>query len=152
MRREYVTLREAGGGPWSEQVLIADGLPGGLIRVFGEEIVPSSAYLSQTIVQGLDPAVEDNYSPGWEFTTARWGDVTAPYQDPSPALLSQPDFFDISSVIDKWSNVDSRAPITARADLDPGLTNQSLNFFDIAVVIDSWGGLAYPFSITTNCP
>jgi hypothetical protein len=66
--------------------------------------------------------------------------------------LSQPDFFDVSAVIDKWQNTDPAAPITARADLDPQLPNQSLNFFDISAVIDAWQSKAYPYGIETSCP
>jgi hypothetical protein len=137
---------------WSAAALIADGLPGGEVQVFGEEILPSSVYVVQTIAQGLDPGVEGNYSSGWPFETARWGDVVPPYQEPSPAVVTQPDFFDVSSVIDKWIGADISAPVIARADLEPGATNQSMNFFDISAAIDAWQQLAYPFPITTDCP
>jgi hypothetical protein len=139
---------------WSEAALLADDLPSGLVHVFGEEIVPSSSYVVQVVHEtcGENLDCEYVYSDPLTITTVRWGDVVEPFQDPSPAVLSQPDFFDVSTVIDKWQNIDIFAPITARADLDPQVPNQALNFFDISAVIDAWSSLAYPYAITTSCP
>jgi hypothetical protein len=125
-----------------------------VLQVFGEEIVPSSTYHVQAILDvcASSTGQDVNYSEPLAITTARWGDVALPFQEPSPATLSQPDFFDVSAVIDKWIGLDPAAPIVARADLHPGIPNQSLNYFDISTVIDAWKLAAYPFSISTTCP
>ena len=137
---------------WSEAALIADGMPSGLLHVYSEEIVPSSEYDAQVIDQACDTSDPACYSTALTITTARWGDVTSPYQVTSPPL-SQPDFFDVSAVIDKWQNTNAAAPITARADLDPQIPNRGLNFFDVSVVIDAWKSLAYPYHpLVRTCP
>jgi len=68
-------------------------------------------------------------------------------------FLSQPNFFDVSEVITKWNNTIVTAAITARADLDPAVTNQTLNMFDVSGVIDAVGSKAYPYPMPWDeCP
>jgi hypothetical protein len=149
-----VCLEGAEWRDWSPAGLEADGLPGGVIHVFGEEILPSSSYRIQFVHEACGGSLqyEEIFSEELMISTDRWGDVAEPYQLPAPEVLYQPDFFDVSAVIDRWQNLDPAAPLTVRADLDPAGANQLVNFFDTSAVLDAWNGLAYPYPITTSCP
>ncbi|MBI2597926.1 MAG: hypothetical protein HYW50_01890 [Candidatus Diapherotrites archaeon] len=114
----------------------------GLLHVFGEEIVPSSAYEVQAIEQACNPGVAECYSENLTVETAKWGDVVVPF-----GIVN---FADISGVVDKFKGI-STAPIMARADLYGGMPDNRVNFSDISKVVDAFKGIAYPFNITTSC-
>jgi hypothetical protein len=83
--------------------------------------------------------------------TAKWGDVTDPFNPPSPT--AQPDFADISALVNKFGSGPG-APIKARAQLHPNIPNPaaSIDFVDISNCVDAFRGLSYPYAGPVGCP
>ena len=76
--------------------------------------MPSSEYLVHSVAQSGGVA-----SPtGLTIRTSRWCDVVDEFCEPSNCPTTQPDFVDISAVVDKFKGVPT-APIRARAQLQP---------------------------------
>jgi len=123
------------------------------IEVYGKEIVPSSLYEIQTIEDTCAGSLGDEglYSAPTQARTTRWGDVVFPFNPPDPT--TQPDFTDISSIVDKFKNV-TNAPVKARAMLQPSLpdVNAQVSFLDISACVDAFKGIAYPFFDLPTCP
>jgi hypothetical protein len=130
-------------------------LGGQVLHVTGAEIVPSSTYDVQVLAavcQGNEascPVVSD----ALRITTARWGDIVEPFQDPSPAPLTQPNISDVAAVVDKFKGVAS-APIKAGCQLQPNLPDRhaAINILDVANTVDAFKGIAYPYSGPVSCP
>lgn len=119
----------------------------GLLHVFGAIIVPGSTYG----VRMCDPS---GVQCDGELlvATAKWGDVVRPFGG-----VSQPNFGDINSIVQKFSNLAS-APSMARADLvgagNPGAANtpnQVANFADISSDVSAFSGFPYPYTVPA-CP
>ena len=121
----------------------------GLLQVFDDEIVPWAAYEIQAVDANCDPQVESNFSAGLLLTTAHWGDVVAPFNPPDPR--TQPDFIDISALVDKFRNLPG-APLRAQVDLEPEVPDQIIDFLDITAVVNAFRGLGYPFAGPCPCP
>jgi hypothetical protein len=121
----------------------------GLVHIYGAEIVPSATYDVQAVA--CDTAVEANYSPVLTVKTAKWGDIVDPFSPPSPT--TQPDFGDISAVVDKFRS-DPTAPIKARAQLHPNIPipSASIDFSDISSCVEAFRGGAYPYAGPAACP
>jgi len=122
----------------------------GMFHLYGDAVVPSSEYVVQSILQGSDVGSESAYSAELPIETSRWGDVDEPFSPPDPT--TQPDFVDVSRVVDKFKNL-AGAPIKTRAMLqpdDPNM-NQDVSFLDISATVDAFKGLAYPFDGPTPC-
>jgi hypothetical protein len=124
-----------------------------VVHVGGAEIVPSSVYDVQIIAEGCDVSVTSSYSGALTIATARWGDVVAPFQAPSPATLTQPNILDVAGVVDKFKGV-ATAPIKARAQLQPNLPDPraSINILDVANTVDAFKNFAYPYAGPVACP
>jgi hypothetical protein len=92
-------------------------------------------------------------SAALRITTARWGDVTSPFQEPSPAALTQPNIQDLAAVVDKFKGSGS-APIKARAQMQPNVPdpNAPINIVDVANTVDAFKNFAYPYSGPSPCP
>ncbi len=127
-----------------------------LLHVTGSAIVPSSVYGVENVAAscvGVEASCTAVSSP-LEISTSRWGDVTDPYNPPS--TTSQPDFGDISALVNKFKSADG-APIKARALLggtdEQGLFNVSfdLSFTHISACVDAFKGFPYPYTIQA-CP
>lgn len=120
-----------------------------LLHAYGAEIVPSASYDVQATA--CDVAVESNFSPALSVTTSKWADVVDPFSPPS--LTAQPDFGDISALVDKFRSL-AGAAIKARTQLHPNIPNPSasIDFVDISDGVDSFKGLAYPYSGPSPCP
>jgi len=125
----------------------------GLLHVYGTEVLPSSEYEVASISPDCDTLNETNYSPTLTVRTGIWGDVVAPFQEPSPATRSQPDISDVSGIVDKFRSAPT-APIVARSIMQPNIVDPAIpvGFSDISSCVDSFRGIAYPFAGPTNCP
>jgi len=121
-----------------------------LLEVYDDAIVPGAIYDVQAINDTCDRLSEANYSPPVTVVTVpRWGDIAEPFNP--PATSTQPDFTDVSALVDKFKNTVG-APIMARADVYPSLPDQIVDFSDISAGVDAFKGLAYPFPGPTPCP
>ncbi len=131
----------------------ADWSTTGLLHLFGSEVLPSSTYEITLITEGCDPGTAGNFSAPLIVKTGLWGDVAPSFQLPSPAARNQPDFGDISALVDKFKAV-AGAPIAARAILQPNTVNPGapVSFSDISSCVDAFKGLAYPYPGPANCP
>ena len=128
----------------------------GLLHVTGSAIVPSSVYQVENVAascQGNEASCTAVSAP-LSISTTRWGDVVDPLNPPS--TTSQPDFNDISSLVNKFKSA-LGAPIKARAllagtnvtgEIDP---SPDLGFTHISACVDAFKGLPYPYAIAT-CP
>lgn len=126
-------------------------LAGGVLHVTGRDVVPSSSYDVDVIFEGCDIGIAANYSPILTLLTARWGDVNAPFQAPSPAGLNQPNIADCAKIIDKFKGITGALSVS-QTDLQPSLPDNIPNISDVASSIDAFKGLAYPFSGPFPCP
>ncbi|MBI3835972.1 MAG: hypothetical protein HY287_16725 [Planctomycetes bacterium] len=127
----------------------------GTVHVYGSEIVPSSTYQVQAIDDSCTSGLgsESSYSTSLSLLTARWGDVTAPYQTPSPDGLSQPNVSDIATVVDKFKDSPA-AGAKAQVQLQPNSPDPatSVNISDVASTVDAFKQLAYPYPGPQVCP
>jgi hypothetical protein len=133
----------------------ASALGGQVLHVTGAEVVPSSAYDVQQVpesCQGNEVSCLAISAP-LRVNTFRWGDVVDPFQDPSPAALTQPNIQDVAAVVDKFTGVAS-APIKARCQMRPNVPdpNSAINIVDVAHAVDAFQNFAYPYSGPTACP
>lgn len=122
--------------------------------VVGAEIVPSSTYRVETYLKSSCYGEEDTcaeISCAVEFTTARWGDVVAPFNPPESS--TQPDSLDVVAMLDKFRN-QPNTPSGSVAHLQPNLPMfvQAVGAMDIVATVDAFRGLAYPFSGPCACP
>ena len=83
--------------------------------------------------------------------TAKWGDAVLPAFPATSA--QQPDFSDISSLVDKFRGL-AGAPVKARAMLQPNQPdpNLSVGFGSISAAVDAFLGRPYPFEGPVACP
>jgi len=128
-------------------------LGGQTLHVTGQAVVPSSSYEVRQLAascQGNESLCAAISAP-LTINTARWGDVAAPFQAPSPAPLTQPNVIDIAAVVDKFRSVPS-AIIVARADVNPAIPNSRVDIADVANIVDAFKNLAYPFPGPAACP
>lgn len=123
------------------------------LHITGMEIVPSSVYVAQAIESGANINDENAYSGPLVLQTARWGDVTSPFQDAHNPNINQPNISDVAALVDKFKDLPG-AIIKARAQLRPDSPNPNarIDIRDVAAAVDAFKGFAYPFSITSNCP
>jgi len=121
-----------------------------LLHVFGSEVVPSSVYEIQAILESCPSSSNLSYSAAVQFSTGRWGDVVAPFAPPSNS--QQPDVSDISALVDKFrSAID--APIKARAALAGQIPNlePDLDFGHVSACVDAFRGVGYSFPGPVGC-
>ena len=111
----------------------------GDIHVTGAEIVPSSEYL----LHSADEFSGVTSPTGLTLLTTRWGDVTAPFNPPDTS--TQPDFVDVSAIVDKFKNVPG-ALSKVRVQLQPRVPNPNddISFLDISACVDAFKGIAFP--------
>ncbi|MBI1825128.1 MAG: exo-alpha-sialidase [Planctomycetes bacterium] len=124
----------------------------GLLHVTGYEVIPSSSYQVQTLAFTCDGNEEfcPDVSPSLTIKTARWADVAAPFQGPSPAPLTQPNVTDIAAIVDKFRDVSTS--LIAQTDLQPDLPNMIVNITDVADAVTAFKTGYYPYNGLTNCP
>jgi len=116
-----------------------------LLQVFGGEILPGATYRIDAVVEDCAGSLDDpaSYSDPIVVTTGKWGDVVAPYFGDQPGV-AQPDFTDISAVVEKFLQ-SATAPSKTHAALVPNdpLPNQSIDFNDIAACVSGFLGAPY---------
>jgi hypothetical protein len=125
----------------------------GTFVVVGAEVMPSGLYHAQFVDVGCsDTLDEECFSEPAVLSTARWGDVSAVYQSPSPPL-TQPDGLDVANLVNKFKNLPG-APPKALAQLQPNVPepNADINALDIAQGVDSFKGFRYPYAGPCACP
>jgi hypothetical protein len=126
----------------------------GVVHIAGAGILPSSTYL----VEALSPTcmgTEDTCTDvvaSETLRTSRWGDVVAPFQEPAPEALTQPNIQDVAAVVDKFKGV-ALAPIKARSQMQPNAPDPTspINIVDVANTVDGFKSLAYPYAGPTPC-
>ena len=117
--------------------------------MYGDAIMPGGRYDVQAITEGCDLANDCIYSEALPVATFDvWGDVVSPFT--GPGSPPQPDFLDVSSVVDKFGDLDG-AIIRARADVHPDTPDQVVDFQDISKVVDGFKGEGYPFDGPSGC-
>ncbi len=117
-----------------------------VVHAYGADIVPGSDYDVQ-LVQ-CDPGEEANFTAPLPITTARWGDVAAPF---NPPATGQPDALDVSALVSKFKSL-AGSPRIPQADLQPNVPDRILNALDIALCVEAFKGTAYPFAGPQSCP
>jgi hypothetical protein len=126
-----------------------------IVFITGREIVPSSVYEAQTVDQRCMSAGvgEAGFSEALVLSTARWGDVTPPFQDPMAVNASQPNILDVAAVVDKVK-VLPQAPPRVRVQLQPEIPaiGSTVNVIDVAMCVDAIRGKPYPFAGPQPCP
>jgi len=118
--------------------------------VYGPDVVPGSTYELQAVdmsCQG-DLGNEACYSSPLVVSTNKWGDIVVPIGG-----ASQPNFADISAVVDKFQGV-AGAVSKTRAQVQPDTPdpNTAINFQDISAVVRAFQLAPYPFSGPQTCP
>ena len=125
----------------------------GLIHVIGAEIMPSSTYDVQLVPIECAGNEADcpSISAALRLTTARHGDVTAPFSPPTQS--QQPDGLDISALVDRFKFVPG-APPKPSAQIQPNVPepNQDVSGLEIVACVDAFKGLAYPYHGPCPCP
>ena len=118
------------------------------LSVRGPDIVPGpSTYVVQWVDSSCaDLSNEDCFSDPVLVTTRKWGDVVAPFSG-----ASQPNFGDISRVVDKFQDKAGALP-KADTDLVGHIPDLKVNFLDINQDVQAFQGAAYPFSGPCTCP
>ena len=125
----------------------------GVFYITGAEIAPSSIYDVQAYAAscaGMEGSCLD-VSPPLRLTTARSGDVEAPFNPPS--TTTQPDVTDVAQLVNKFKNLPG-ALVKAITQLQPNLPelNADINALDILAVVDALKQKAYAFSGPCPCP
>jgi hypothetical protein len=121
-----------------------------VVHVYGSEVVPSSMYDIQAVLEDCSLLEEANYTAPLRMETTRWGDIDVPYNPPSPT--TQPDLADISALVNKFRSAPG-APIKAQAVLAGSVPDFGLDigFDHISACVDAFKGREYPYTIT-SCP
>ena len=117
------------------------------IHLFGSPIVPGSTYEVR-----MCDAAGTTCSDPLLVATGKWGDAVAAFGGGS-----QPNFTDVSSVVEKFSNLAS-GPSLPRVDFigagaagQPNTPGQVVNFADISSDVAAFSGFAYPHTVPA-CP
>ena len=123
---------------------------------YGTEVVPSSVYEVQLFDQAQESCrdrLEGMFSAPLAIPTARWGDVVAPFQAPSPAPLSEPSALDVIWEVSKVGYPPGW-PIKVVAQLQGNVPdpNQDVSDLDRSFCADAVSGNAYPFPGPVACP
>jgi len=122
-----------------------------LMHVFGPGVIPGATYEVQTVDSSCDNLQDPAcYSAPFEVHTGAWGDVAPPFK--SPQYLTQPDFRDISALVDAFLAAPG-APIKAQAQLQPNVPDpdNSVDFHDISDGVSAFLGEAYPYVGPNTC-
>ena len=124
-----------------------------LVHVFGAELMPSSTYYVQVVAADCmgSEATCTLVSPFHILMTARYGDITLPFNP--PYTVRQPDALDVVVLVDKFKNIPGALSKTF-AQLQPNVPDLhgDLSALDIVAGVDALKGFAYPFSGPCACP
>jgi len=130
-----------------------DWTTAGVFFITGAEIVPSSKYDVHSFAAscaGTETTCTD-FSAPLRLTTARSGDVEAPFNP--PATSDQPNAIDVAQVVNKVKLLPG-ALGKAITQLQPNLPelNADVNALDVVAVVDAVKQKAYAFSGPCPCP
>jgi len=130
--------------------------PTDVLHVTGNEIVPSSTYQVQVFEDEECPDVlEGMFSAPLTITTARWGDVRTPFQDPEPSSPPQPNAQDLTSGVDSVKEVPGALGLV-RAKLQPGdmkVDDQlKVTVLDLQNLVDAVKSFQYPYKTGPAAP
>jgi hypothetical protein len=135
-------------------------LNGAILYITGLDIVPSSKYdIRQlaAICAGNEINCPSGSAP-CTYKTARWGDTTAPFQDPNSQVQTQPNISDVAACVDVFKERPSALPMP-RCDLggatSGGLVDFRVQINDVASIVDAFKSLSYPYvglQGPMNCP
>jgi hypothetical protein len=125
----------------------------GLLNVSGADVVPSSRYS----IRHVDKDVYDSCGGAIAgsigdlvVVTARWGDVTVPYNPPDSS--AQPNGLDITEVVNKFKAVVGSAKrVQTYLEHRWGDLTIGTNAIDITSCVDAFLGKAYPYSDFPQC-
>jgi hypothetical protein len=122
----------------------------GTVHVFDAGIIPGGTYQVRLIdAEGCEIANPDHFGPPLAVSTSATGDVVGDCGvQPCTAPQGAVDFVDISSVVDKFRDLQT-APRKARADLINSNTAQPIpdrkvDFVDISYSVDAFRSQAAP--------
>ena len=116
-----------------------------MVHVTGAEIIPSSTYELRV----RSDACGD--SAPLTLTTARGGDVFAPFNPPSTS--PQPEGPDVAAVVNKYKNLPGAiAKSIAQVNSNAPNPSADIDGLDVATVVDAVKGFAYPYSGPCACP
>ncbi len=125
----------------------------GLFYVVGGEVNPSSAFDVQQVAATCMGGEESctAVSAALRIDTARFGDVVAPFNPPTPS--TQPDGLDVSALVSKFKNLPGSSS-KALMQVQPNVPelNGDVSALDIVACVDAFKGFAYPFSGPCPCP
>lgn len=121
----------------------------GVLSIYDSAIMPGGRYEIRSITDSCPLQDQAEAIPLEAVTVAHWGDLVEPFNPPSTSV--QPDFGDISAMVDKFKNAPS-AQAMALTDMYPNTPDQVLDFSDISLVVDAFKGRPYPFPGPTACP
>ena len=122
------------------------------VYIYGSEVIPSSTYTVELVDVSCsnlnDPSC---YTTLFTYTTNRWSDIAEPFSRPGGS--DQPDFSDISAVLDKFKNLPT-AVQKSRAQMQPNSVepDAAISFADVSFVVDAFKGLGYGFPGPSSCP
>ncbi len=125
----------------------------GSFHIVGGEVDPSSTYQ----IENLDVSCAGDeadcilVSPPLLVTTARYGDVAAPFNPPS--ISTQPDGLDVAALVAKFKGLPGSLS-KAQTQLQPNLPdlNADVSALDIVACVEGFKGLAYSQSGPCPCP
>ncbi len=131
----------------------ADWTTENLVHVIGAELLPSSTYKVEALAADCmgSEASCSMVSPYTILTTARYGDITEPFNPPDTS--TQPNVTDISVQVTKFKNIPG-APSKSFAQLQANVLDlfTDISVSDIVTVVDAYKRYAYPFSGPCPCP
>lgn len=122
----------------------------GILDIMGTAVVPGSTFEVQVLHENCaaDLTNEANYSAPLSLTTAKFGDVVAPWGGGT-----QPNFSDVTAVVDCFK-CSAAAPRKAYCLIQPNVPNACgiVSFADITKIVDAFKGLSSGLSGPSNCP
>ncbi len=135
----------------------------GTLHVYGDAIVPDSAYEVQAVEVACLPGSEANFStPPLSVPTARWSDVAVPFQQTcaqagcspcTPLCVTQPNALDVAAIVDVLKVRPGAIP-KVQAQLRPNTPNPAapVTALDIVSAVSAFKRVPYPYSGPTACP
>ncbi len=124
-----------------------------LVHINGAEILASSSYEMENVsisCAGIEGSCVIVSTP-LIMTTSRSGDVSSPFNPPSPT--TQPDGLDVSALVNKFKSLPGAAT-KGIMQLQPNVPdlNADVGALDIVACVDAFKGAAYAYSGPCVCP
>jgi hypothetical protein len=125
------------------------------VHIVGAEILPSSTYEVRVYASSCrgTEAICTEVSCPVTVSTARAGDIAAPFQSSTPPL-TQPNALDVTAAVNKFRNVGNPLPTKVVFQVQPNFPdpNADTNAIDIVTVVDNQRGFGYTYSGPCVCP